>query len=81
MNNPQQPFRNEERKPAPRTRSNVPVMFRRKYSRNDEPGLLKNISETGAFLSQKEAPLEVGSKVNLIIDFAGFKREITAKVV
>lgn len=67
--------------PAPRTRLNVSVVFRRKYAREDEKGCLKNISESGAFLAQTGAPLPVGSKVHIILDFLGHRREIVAEIV
>jgi hypothetical protein len=67
--------------PSPRTKLNVPIIFRRKYSRSDEKGQLKNISESGAFLAQKGEPLLVGSKIHIMLDFLGNKRELMAQVV
>lgn len=67
--------------PAPRTRLNVAVIFRRKYAREDEKGCLKNISESGAFLAQTGDPLPMGSKVHIILDFLGHRREIVAEII
>lgn len=66
---------------APRTRLNVSCLFRRRYSRENEEGALKNISESGAFLAQPNASLPIKSKVHLILDFLGHKREIICEVV
>jgi len=71
----------KQKLPAPRTRLNIPVVFRRKYHRYDESGQLKNISESGAFLAQNGDPLTVGSKVHVTLDFLGNKRELVAEVV
>ena len=70
-----------QKTPAKRTRLNVPVEFRRRYSRKTEIGQLKNISETGAFLAQKGTPLPARTKVHLSLEFLGNKREIVAEVV
>jgi len=72
---------NNQNSPAPRTRLNVPVIFRRKYAREDESGQLKNISQSGAFLAQKGEALVVGSKVHILLDFLGNRREIVAEIV
>lgn len=71
----------QSKMPAPRTRLNVDLVFRRRYSRSNESGKLKNISETGAFLAQMGERLPLGTKVNLLLDFSGHRREIVAEVV
>jgi len=71
----------DSKSPAIRTKLNVPLSFRRRYSRNDEDGILKNISQTGAFLSQKGEPLEMGTRVHLFLEFLGLQRELICEVV
>jgi hypothetical protein len=67
--------------PAKRIRLNTPIIFRRKYSRREEYGCLKNVSDTGAFLSHKRGPLTKDEKIFLILDFLGHRREVVAIVV
>ncbi|MCX7674903.1 MAG: PilZ domain-containing protein [Bdellovibrionaceae bacterium] len=71
------------KKPAPRTKMNFPVQYRRKYNRQDEIGTLKNVSRTGAFLAvtKNTEPLAVGTKVFIKIEFGGLHREIVAEVI
>jgi hypothetical protein len=75
------PSPNNHKLPAPRTRLNVQVVFRRKYAREDESGQLKNISQTGAFLATRGGKLVKGSKVHILLDFLGHRREIVAEIV
>lgn len=67
--------------PAPRTRLNVPVNFRKSYAREETVGSLKNISLTGAFLAHRGESMRAGEKVHLTFTVSGRERQIQAVIV
>lgn len=72
----------ETGKPAARIMLEVPVEFRRSYSRRNDNAVLKNISISGAYLelSDHEA-LSVNDKLNVRFTVSGREREVIAKVI
>ena len=70
-----------ENNPAPRTRLNVHVVFRKSYAREESGGSLKNISLTGAFLAHRGETLKIGEKMHLTFMVSGRERQIQAVVV
>lgn len=70
-----------ENVPAPRTRLNIQVNFRRSYARDESSGCLKNISITGAFLAHKSEDLKSGEKLLLTFSVSGRERQMQAVVV
>ncbi|GIL17246.1 MAG: hypothetical protein BroJett040_09970 [Oligoflexia bacterium] len=67
--------------PAPRTPLNITVVFRKSYAREESNGSLKNISLSGAFLSQAGEPLRAGEKLHLNFVVGGRERTIQATVI
>lgn len=67
--------------PAPRTRLNIQVNFRKSYAREESAGTLKNVSITGAFLAHRGLSLKIGEKVHLTFTVSGRERQIQACVV
>lgn len=67
--------------PAPRTRLNVNVNFRKNYARESADGSLKNISITGAFLAHRGLSLKAGEKLSLTFTVSGRERQIQATVI
>lgn len=70
-----------EKSPAPRTRLNVTVNFRKSYAREESSGSLKNISLTGAFLSHRGTSLRAGEKIQLTFNVSGRERQIQACII
>lgn len=67
--------------PMPRTPLHVGVQFKRNYARKASPGVLKNISLTGAFLKQPECEFVAGEKIVVSFNVGNRERSITSKVV
>lgn len=67
--------------PAPRTPLNISVIFRKSYARGETNGCLKNISLSGAFLSQAGEQLKAGEKLHLNFSVGGRERTIQATVI
>ena len=67
--------------PAPRTPLHLDVVFRRNYARQDNQGVLKNISLTGAFLEVGGHDLKLEEKLNLTFVVGARERKIAAQVV
>ncbi len=57
------------------------VSFRRNYARQGTPGLLKNISVSGAFLDCPDKALRAKDKLQLDVIVSGRKRSLAATVV
>jgi hypothetical protein len=70
-----------DKSPAPRTRLNVLVNFRKSYAREESAGSLKNVSITGAFLAHRGSSLKAGEKVQLTFIVSGRERQIQASVI
>lgn len=70
-----------DKTPAPRTRLNVLVNFRKSYAREESAGSLKNVSITGAFLAHRGSALKAGEKVQLTFVVSGRERQIQASVI
>ena len=68
-------------KPAPRIPLKIDVEFRRNYSRSNETGTLRNISQSGAFLQNESHGLQADDKLNITFNVAGRMRKITALVI
>ncbi|PIT99619.1 MAG: PilZ domain-containing protein [Bdellovibrionales bacterium CG10_big_fil_rev_8_21_14_0_10_45_34] len=68
--------------PAPRTRLEYEVEYRRSYARESHFGVIKNISLTGAFISDLDkGDLAPRDKVSIVLKVSGRKRKINAEVV
>jgi hypothetical protein len=72
---------NTETVPAPRTKLNIDVKYRRSYARDDDKAILKNISLTGAFLRHLGEQMRSGDKIHVRFSVAGRDREVLAVVV
>jgi len=57
------------------------VEYRHNYAREQESGVLKNISVSGAFVESPQHRFEVGEKIKLHFKLGDRKREIHATVV
>ena len=68
-------------KPAPRLPLQLPVEFRRNYSRKSDYGDLKNISLTGAFLIHNVKGLAVNDKINIHFNVSGRQRVLNTSVI
>lgn len=72
----------ETSNPAPRIVLEVPVEFRRSYSRSNAHAVLKNISLSGAFLELSDLEdLNINDKLNVRFTVSGREREVIAKVI
>jgi len=67
--------------PAPRLPLEMDVEFRRSYAREATPGVLRNISLTGAFLETGILDLQSKDKVVVTLIVSGRRRNVTAKVI
>lgn len=67
--------------PAPRLPLEMDVEFRRSYAREATPGVLRNISLTGAFLETGTLDLQSKDKVVVTLIVSGRRRNVTAKVI
>ena len=67
--------------PAPRLPLELDVEFRRSYAREATPGVLRNISMTGAFLETGVLDLQSKDKVVVTLIVSGRRRNVTAKVI
>lgn len=67
--------------PAPRTPLYLDVNFRKSYARQDTPGVLKNISLTGAFLEVTGHDLKIEEKLSLTFVVGTRERKISAQIV
>ena len=65
----------------PRMNLNLDVNYRQSYGRKNVQGKLKNISLTGAFLSDLTKDFKLNEKLTFEFTVAGRKRELTADVV
>ena len=68
-------------KPAPRVPLQLPIEFRKNYSRKSDYGDLKNISLTGAFLIHNSEEIVVNDKINIHFKVSGRERTLNASVV
>ncbi len=68
-------------KPAPRVPLQLPIEFRKNYSRKPDFGDLKNISLTGAFLIHNTEEIVVNDKINIHFKVSGRERTLNASVV
>ena len=68
-------------KPAPRLPLQLPIEFRKNYSRNPDYGDLKNISLTGAFLIHETEEIVINDKINIHFKVSGRERTLNATVV
>lgn len=67
--------------PLPRTPLNLEVSFKRNYAREEDTGVLKNISLSGAFLEFTGEPVRTNEKLNLFFVVAGRQRKVAATVI
>ncbi len=68
--------------PAPRLPLKMDIDYRRNYARQNDQGLLKNISLTGAFLETSQTQLmSVDEKLTVNFEVSGRKREVHALVI
>lgn len=68
-------------KPAPRLPLQLPIEFRKNYSRKSDYGDLKNISLTGAFLIHQTDEIVVNDKINIHFKVSGRERILNASVI
>lgn len=68
-------------KPAPRLPLQLPIEFRKNYSRKADYGDLKNISLTGAFLIHNTDEIVLNDKINIHFKVSGRERTLHASVV
>ena len=68
-------------KPAPRLPLQLPIEFRKNYSRKSDYGDLKNISLTGAFLIHNSEEIVVNDKINIHFKVSGRERTLNASVI
>jgi hypothetical protein len=68
-------------KPAPRLPLQLPIEFRKNYSRKSDYGDLKNISLTGAFLIHNSEEISVNDKINIHFKVSGRERTLNASVI
>ena len=68
-------------KPAARVPLQLPIEFRKNYSRKSDYGDLKNISLTGAFLIHETNEIVVNDKINIHFKVSGRERTLIASVV
>jgi hypothetical protein len=69
-------------KPATRLPLQLPIEYRKNYSRKSDYGDLKNISLTGAFLVLKDREeVMVNDKINIHFKVSGRERTLHASVV
>lgn len=68
-------------KPAPRLPLQLPIEFRKNYSRKSDYGDLKNISLTGAFLIHNSDEITINDKINIHFKVSGRQRTLNASVV
>ncbi len=68
-------------KPAPRLPLQLPIEFRKNYSRKSDYGDLKNISLTGAFLIHNSEEISLNDKINIHFKVSGRERTLNASVV
>ncbi len=67
--------------PAPRTPLNLEVSFKKSYGREDQKGVLRNISISGAFLEFSGGGFEAGEKIHLQFIVSGRTRKVAASVI
>lgn len=70
-----------EKQPSPRLPVQLPIEFRKNYSRKADYGDLKNISLTGAFLIHSLNDISVNDKINIHFKVSGRERSLQATVV
>lgn len=68
-------------KPAPPLPLQLPIEFRKNYSRKSDYGDLKNISLTGAFLIHNTDEIVVNDKINIHFKVSGRERTLIASVI
>lgn len=69
-------------KPAPRLPLQLPIEFRKNYSRKSDYGDLKNISLTGAFLVvANKDDIMINDKINIHFKVSGRERTLNASVI
>jgi len=67
--------------PAPRIPLQLQVEYRRSYGRQNQAGVLKNISLTGAFLESVDPELGPRDKVVLELTVSERRRKVVATIV
>jgi hypothetical protein len=74
--------KSNEQKPQPRIPLSMEIKFKKNYGRNTIPGILKNISLSGAFLKVDNiSKVSHNEKISLVLEVAGRKRAITAYII
>lgn len=71
----------QEQAPSPRLPLQMDVEFRKNYARQNDQGILKNISLTGAFLETSTQNLFPKDKVILHLTVSGRRRKMHATIV
>lgn len=66
---------------SPRIPLSVEIEFRKSYSRQGSPGLLKNVSLSGAFVETNDPKLEPNDKLQLWLTVGSRMRKINAEVI
>lgn len=67
--------------PAARIPLELDVEFRKSYAREATAGTLKNISLTGAFVEHGQLEVQVGDRLQVVLNVAGRIRKIQAQVI